>query len=93
MVDFNPKINWTDRALKAHRKYAESKAEVEKLEANIEQFNNGVVSYATIDLKDGWSSEYTIATEELVSHIKKEISERQSELTIELLVFVLSRFK
>ena len=85
MVDFNPKINWTDRALKAHRKYAESKAEVEKLEANIEQFNNGVVSYATIDLKDGWSSEYTIATEELVSHIKKEISERQSELTIELL--------
>lgn len=85
MVDFNPKINWTDRALKAHRKYAESKAEVEKLEANIEQFNNGVVAYATIDLKDGWSSEDTIAVEELVSHIKEEISERQSELTIELL--------
>ena len=85
MVDFNPKINWTDRALKAHGKYAESKAEVEKLEANIEQFNNGVVAYATIDLKDGWSSEDTIAVEELVSHIKEEISERQSELTIELL--------
>ena len=33
MVDFNPKINWTDRALKAHRKYAESKAEVEKLKS------------------------------------------------------------
>lgn len=85
MVDFNPKINWTDRALKAHGKYDESKAEVEKLEANIEQFNNGVVAYATIDLKDGWSSEDTIAVEELVSHIKEEISERQSELTIELL--------
>lgn len=85
MVDFNPKINWTDKALKAHGKYAESKAEVEKLEANIEQFNNGVVAYATIDLKDGWSSEDTIAVEELVSHIKEEISERQSELTIELL--------
>lgn len=85
MVDFNPKINWTDRALKAHGKYDESKAEVEKLEANIEQFNNGVVAYATIDLKDGWSSEDTITVEELVSHIKEEISERQSELTIELL--------
>ena len=85
MVDFNPKINWTERALKAHVKYDESKAEVEKLEANIEQFNNGVVAYATIDLKDGWSSEDTIAVEELVSHIKEEISERQSELTIELL--------
>lgn len=85
MVDFNPKINWTDRALKARGKYDESKAEVEKLEANIEQFNNGVVAYATIDLKDGWSSEDTIAVEELVSYIKEEISERQSELTIELL--------
>lgn len=85
MVDFNPKINWTDRALKAHGKYDESKAEVEKLEANIEQFNNGVVAYATIDLKDGWNNEDTFAVEELVSHIKEEISERTSELTIELL--------
>ena len=49
MVDFNPKINWTDRALKARGKYDESKAEVEKLEANIEQFSNGVVAYATIN--------------------------------------------
>lgn len=85
MVDFNPEINITKKAWKARGEYDKSKAEVESLESNIKQFNNGIVAYATIDLKNGWSSEDTIATEELVSHIKKEISERQGELTIELL--------
>ena len=86
MVNFNPEINFTKKASKASGEYNKSKAEVEKLEANIEQFNNGVVGYATIDLKNGWSSEDTIAVEDLVSYIKEEISERQSEFTtIELL--------
>lgn len=85
MVNFNPEINFTKKASKASKEYNKSKAEVEKLEANIEQFNNGVVGYATIDLKNGWSSEDTIAVEELVSYIKEEISERTSELTIDLL--------
>lgn len=85
MVNFNPKINFTKKASKASGEYNKSKAEVEKLEANIEQFNNGVVGYATIDLKNGWSSENTLAVEELVSYIKEEISERTSELTIDLL--------
>lgn len=61
MVNFNPEINFTKKASKASGEYNKSKAEVEKLEANIEQFNNGVVGYATIDLKNGWSSEDTIA--------------------------------
>lgn len=85
MVNFNPEINFTKKASKASKEYNKSKAEVEKLEANIEQFNNGVVGYATIDLKNGWSSENTLAVEELVSYIKEEISERTSELTIDLL--------
>lgn len=82
MVNFNPEINFTDKASKARGKYDESKAEVEKLEISIKQFNNGIVGYATIDLKNGWSSEDTIAVEELVSHIEEEISERKSELTM-----------
>lgn len=85
MVNFNPEINFTKKASKASGEYNKSKAEVEKLEANIEQFNNGIIAHATIDLKNGWSSEYTIATKRLVSHIEDEISERKSELTIELL--------
>lgn len=85
MVNFNPEINFTKKASKASGEYNKSKAEVEKLEANIEQFNNGIIAHATIDLKNGWSSEDTIATKRLVSHIEDEISERKSELTIELL--------
>ena len=85
MVNFNPEINFTAKASKARGKYDESKAEVEKIEANIEQFNNGVVGYATIDLKNGWSNEDTIATKELVTYIREELSERKSELTIDLL--------
>lgn len=85
MVDFNPKINWTDRAWKAREEYDKSKAEVKSLESSIKQFNNGIVAYATIDLKDGWRNENTLAAEELVSYIKEEISERTSELTIDLL--------